>query len=278
MESDGDPEARIRELERTLAQQAEASELGTRPYEEITSAEVSTPTYVEEGYQPRNQPYQASQYEAPQYEAPQYQAPRYQPQHWAPPHGAQHGAPRYPTPQPPAFGSPYYAPPQHVVRKRQRALLLIPLVFFGVIMAGVVSLVAYFAAGDSDNPALTAPPTVPGESGTAGPAPTREPLLPNPEENPEIVTVEAGQSLNIGGVEQNRTVLCNQGSVGISGLNNTVDILGDCALVTVSGFKNVVTVQSAQNISASGFDNRVTYSAGTPEISNSGGNNIIEQG
>ncbi len=262
MESDGDPEARIRELERTLAQQAEASELGTRPYEDVGSAEVSTPAYRDEDNQPGYQ-YQASDYQAPHYQTPQ-------PQQWAPPHGG--------TAQTPAFGSPYYAPPQHVVRKRQRSLLLIPLVFFGVIMAGVVSLVAYFTAGESNNPALTAPPTVPDGSGTAGPAPTRDPLLPGPEENPEVETVDAGQSLAIGGIEQHRTVLCNQGSVSISGLNNTVDVFGDCALVTVSGFENVVTVESAQTISASGFDNRVTYSLGSPEISNSGGSNIIEQG
>jgi hypothetical protein len=72
--------------------------------------------------------------------------------------------------------------------------------------------------------------------------------------------------------------VCNQGTVNISGMTNTIDIQGNCAGVSVSGMDNVITVESAQSISASGFDNQVTYRAGAPEISTSGTGNTVEQG
>jgi Protein of unknown function (DUF3060) len=45
----------------------------------------------------------------------------------------------------------------------------------------------------------------------------------------------------------------------------------------VSGVENVVTIDSADTIGASGFDNQVIYRSGSPEIA-SGGSNIVEQG
>ncbi len=61
-------------------------------------------------------------------------------------------------------------------------------------------------------------------------------------------------------------------------MTNTIDIQGDCASVSVSGMDNVITVESAGEITASGFDNKVTYRAGNPTISQSGTGNVIEQG
>ncbi len=55
-------------------------------------------------------------------------------------------------------------------------------------------------------------------------------------------------------------------------------ITGQCLSVTVSGVENTVTVDAAAKINASGFNNRVTYLSGTPEINNSGGDNVVEQG
>jgi hypothetical protein len=46
----------------------------------------------------------------------------------------------------------------------------------------------------------------------------------------------------------------------------------------VSGIGNVVTVDSADTIGASGFDNQVTYHSGAPQISNSGSSNVVQQG
>jgi hypothetical protein len=62
-----------------------------------------------------------------------------------------------------------------------------------------------------------------------------------------------------------------------SGISNTVTITGHCVNVTVSGVENQVTVDTADAISASGFDNRVIYHFGSPAI-NSGGSNVVEQG
>ena len=74
------------------------------------------------------------------------------------------------------------------------------------------------------------------------------------------------------------TLVCDDGTVNISGVNNTIEVQGACTMVTVSGVENTVTVESADTISASGFDNRVTYRTGTPEISKSGRGNVVEPG
>ena len=91
-------------------------------------------------------------------------------------------------------------------------------------------------------------------------------------------TVAAGQSLSVSGIDEQRSVVCAGGAVSVSGMRNTVEIRGDCAVVTVSGFENVVTVDFAQSITASGFDNRVTYLSGEPQIGNSGVGNVVESG
>ncbi|MCB0950923.1 MAG: DUF3060 domain-containing protein, partial [Mycobacterium sp.] len=92
------------------------------------------------------------------------------------------------------------------------------------------------------------------------------------------VNEPAGDTLSFGGIEQNKTVVCNRGTVNISGMTNTIEIQGDCARVSVSGMNNILTVETAQRITASGFDNQVTYRAGTPEISTSGSGNVVQQG
>ncbi|PRP61045.1 hypothetical protein C7B72_24095, partial [Bacillus halotolerans] len=57
-----------------------------------------------------------------------------------------------------------------------------------------------------------------------------------------------------------------------------VEIVGNCDTLTVSGVENTVTVEAARKIGASGFDNKVTYLSGEPEVSKSGNNNSVEQG
>lgn len=243
MEPEGDPEARIRDLERPLADRAQASELGTRPYDASPSADVPVPPYP---YSPQPEPY-----------------------------------PAYGSPQ---FGSPYYSPPQRVVHKRSQTMLwLIPLAVIGIIGFGVLGLVGFFNLGGSETSSPVRPPA-PGVSGGGGPIDVPDIDINIPEiqvpfdPSGEVVTVGAGDTLSFGGIDQNKTVVCNQGTVNISGMTNTIDIQGNCAGVSVSGMDNVITVESAQAISASGFDNLVTYRAGTPEISTSGSGNTIEQG
>ena len=247
MEPDGDPEARIRDLERPLADRAYNNEMGTQPYEVAPTADMSVPPY---------------------------QGPPY-PQ----PGASQFGSPQYGAPQ---FGSPYYAPPQQVVRKRSPALWLLPLIV-GIIVVGSVGAVLFFNLSSFNTGSPVRPPS-PGISGGGGSVDTPEIEIPTPEipfpfdPSDEVETVEAGDTLSLGGIEQRKTVVCNQGTVNISGMTNTIEVQGDCAGVSVSGMNNIVTVESAGSITASGFDNKVTYRSGSPEVSQSGTGNVIEQG
>lgn len=210
MEPDGDPEARIRELEQTLADRARSSELGTRPY----GSTGPTP------------PYPPS------------------PQHY----GAQYGSESH---------APYYSRPQRVVHKRSASLTRMSLVL-GFISAAIVGAIVFGRLADQPR-------------GGSVNAPQVDPPA-------EALTVGAGDTLSLSGIEQDETVVCNQGTVNVGGMKNTIEIAGDCAAVSVSGMNNVVTVKSAVSIGASGFDNRVTYRTGAPEITTSGSGNVIEQG
>ena len=42
--------------------------------------------------------------------------------------------------------------------------------------------------------------------------------------------------------------------------------------------QNAITVDAVDSIDASGFNNKVTYHSGTPNISNSGESNVVAQG
>ena len=59
---------------------------------------------------------------------------------------------------------------------------------------------------------------------------------------------------------------------------DTIVITGHCASLLVSGMKNLVTVDAADSIEASGMNNQVTYRSGAPKISNSGVDNTVTQG
>lgn len=229
MEPFGDPEARIRDLERPLADQAAANELGTHPYREVAPPTTPVPPYS-------HPPYTQQQY-----------------------------------------GSPYYAPPQRVVRKRSHtaALWMIPLVIVGALVAGVVAVVAYVNTGSPDSFTHNPSPPISGGGGPLDAPPSVETRIDSTE---QIVTVEAGGFVSLGGVETRQTVVCDDGTVNISGVNNTIEVQGACTMVTVSGVENTVTVESADTISASGFNNRVTFGSGNPEISKSGSGNIVEPG
>lgn len=244
MEPDGDPEARIRDLERPLAQQADGSELGTRPYRSAPPFDGSGPQYRHEDVPGHVQP-------------PPWSTP--------PPSG-------------PQWGSPYYSPPQHVVRKSSRLLWVVPLAILGAVVIGMAALFAVLVARDAapgtDGPGT---PTIAGGGGQLD-TPVAEPREPRTVEADADPTVVAGQSLSVSGIDEQRSVVCAGGAVSVSGMRNTVEIRGDCAVVTVSGFENVVTVDFAQSITASGFDNRVTYLSGEPQIGNSGVGNVVESG
>lgn len=244
MEPFGDPEARIRDLERPLADRAEASEMGTRSYEAAPTADMPAPPYP-------------------------YNAP-------PPPPGPVPGMPfpqQYGAQQ---YGSPYYSPPQQVVHKRPQTMIWVLLaVAIGIVTAGIIGVAVFSNLGSTIGSSPR--PAAPGISGGGGSVDTPEVQVPV-DPNADVATVEAGDTLSFGGVEQHKTIVCNQGTVNISGMSNTIEVQGDCAGVSVSGMDNAVTVESAQTLSASGFDNKVTYRTGDPQISTSGSGNTIEQG
>ena len=102
-------------------------------------------------------------------------------------------------------------------------------------------------------------------------------VVPSIPSEPGVITAPPGTQVSVAGVENNKAIACNDGYVNVSGVRNTVNITGHCMNVTVSGMNNIVTVDIADAISAAGFDNRVTYHSGTPQI-DSGGSNVVEQG
>lgn len=89
---------------------------------------------------------------------------------------------------------------------------------------------------------------------------------------------DPNKPIQVAGVRGHRTLECNDRPVSISGVSNSVTITGHCATVTVSGIDNTVVVDSADKIVASGMDNRVTYHSGTPEIPAPGGSNTVSRG
>ena len=92
-----------------------------------------------------------------------------------------------------------------------------------------------------------------------------------------MVVGAPGQTVTVSGIDENKTVACNDATVSISGIRNVVNITGHCVKVSVSGIENKITVDAADSISASGFDNKVTYFSGSPQI-DATGSNSVQQG
>ena len=218
MEAQDDPEARIRALEQPLANQAQASELGTGPY--TGGGSYVPPTTPMPGAYPgaHNDPYAPS-----------------------------------------TFGAPWGAPP-HRVSSGFRAWPLLIGVIVLVVIGGVAGVIVYSVKS-----------ALPG-----GTIPTI-PSFPSMPSHPTVSPPEPGGQISVAGVGDNKVIECNDSLVSVSGVSNTVTITGHCISVTVSGMDNIVNLDTADTINASGFDNKVTYKTGSPEI-NSGGSNTVGQG
>lgn len=91
------------------------------------------------------------------------------------------------------------------------------------------------------------------------------------------LTAGAGTTVKVGGNSQQKRVVCDTGSVTVSGVTNRVTITGRCASVTVSGHSNHVIVEDADVINTSGVANVVTYQTGSPRIDNEGISNVVKQ-
>jgi len=251
MNADDDPEARIRELERSLNERAHASELTKSTTEFAQGSGDATP----------------------------YPSPS---------SGQYHGSGSYPPAPPVSFVAapvPYASPyPQGPLATsggagaRWLVIGVLTAVTFGVI--GGAGLWAWDTFSEVKSIVSPSQPTVSGGGGPFGEHPTRTVGEPVPS-----LTAPAGEDgpaqggdYSVSGVGENRSFDCNDGLISVSGVSNTVMITGRCVSITVSGFKNVVTVARTDVIVVSGFDNRVNYLTGAPEIQNSGDGNIIEAG
>lgn len=252
MNPEDDPEARIRQLEQPLADVARASEIGIN----------------DDGGQ-------AYQYPPP---PPGPVPPPMTPS--APSYGS-YGS----------YGSGYSSPfPGATARSvsGMRAFWLLATLFV-LIALGVAGAIAFFVSNQlhrndfsvptiSETFGTAAPPSEPTSAPSPPDAKTATPTPGPTTAGPTTAAPPQGAPLSISGIDQNRTIACNDNVVTVSGISNTVVLTGHCASVTVSGMENTVTVDSADKLDASGFDNKIIYHTGSPTISKSGDGNEIAQG
>lgn len=227
MPANDDPEERIRELERPLADAARASELGSSQ----------------------------------------------------PPDAAYPPGPPAPTPW--TYGGPFPGPPPQRPAGNRTWWVLGAVIVVG--MVAMAAAIAVFAGRQLSGvrSIISSPPTVsapfgPSASNPSSPGPsttqTRKPTRSTSAVPP------AGGQLTVSGINENRALTCNDSIVDVSGVSNTVVLTGHCVRLSVSGVQNAITVDSVDNVDASGFRNKVTYHSGTPKISNSGDSNVVQQG
>lgn len=248
MSSEDDPEARIRDLERSLSDRA--SELTHGSYE-MGSGEHGAGSPPPPPYANQQSPYSAP---PPPYTAPQS------------PYGMQFPPVQMSSTGRSGHGWILFA----VMGAVTLAIIVGTVVFFADVFSRVDSIIGTFdgrptASGGGGGP-FGVPPS---SGGNRPPAPTFAPTEP---------AAVPGGDVSVAGVGSNRSITCDDSVVNISGVSNTVVLTGQCRSVTVSGVQNTVTVDATATISASGFNNRVTYHSGDPEIQNSGDSNTVERG
>jgi hypothetical protein len=239
MDPQDDPEARIRDLERPLADAAHASESGTGP---------STP--------PPTQPWTTDN---------QFGPPTTYSAQFPPPYGNQY----------PGQYSDYPPPPQRSSGSAVRVVVLLAAVA-SLLLAGGVA--AYLTLGSSGNTGSSSTTTARATKTTMRTTQTwTQTVAPAP---PTASTSPAtpGQPVTVTGINENRTIACTDNSVIVQGIQNTVTITGHCTDITVSGIQNTITVDAVDTIGVSGMQNRLIFHSGEPQISNSGQDNVVEQG
>ena len=233
-----DPEDRIRELERPLADSARTSEVG--------------------GSQPTDHAYPPG---------PTVPPP---PSQWN--YGDTYGG---------SYGGPFSGPPPKPPSGNRIWWIVGTIIVIGMIAlaGGIAAFAAHQLSGVrsiiTSPPTISVPFTSPATSPTQPAPSTSRTRASAPSTSP---TPPPGGQLRISGINENRTIACNDSIVSVSGVSNTVVITGHCASLTVSGVQNSITVDAVDTIDASGFNNKVTYHSGNPKISNAGGSNVVQQG
>jgi hypothetical protein len=174
---------------------------------------------------------------------------------------------------PPGYGGLWAPPPRKTSAGIPWVVLGIGAVVFMILVGGVGWFVVNKSTRDfPDIPGVTIPsiPSFPS-------IPSVQPPTPGGAPANTVTEAPPGGQLSVAGVQETRTIACNDSHVSVSGVSNVVTITGHCATVMVSGMQNKVTLDESDQIQASGFDNVVTYRSGSPDI-NSGGSNVVQQG
>jgi hypothetical protein len=183
-------------------------------------------------------------------------------------------------PPPLPYGGLYPSPSQGTYSRGNRTLWIV----VGVFVIGMIALPAaifLFTAHQVSRSGRTNFAPIPSFSSAS---PTASATMPPTNASPPSMsltpapTAPKGGNLSVAGINENRTIVCNDSSVSVSGVSNTVVITGHCASLSVSGVQNKVTVEAADSIQASGFNNEITYHAGSPQIDQSGDGNAVQQG
>jgi DUF3060 family protein len=93
------------------------------------------------------------------------------------------------------------------------------------------------------------------------------------------VTVDSADAIESTGYSNAVTDhACNNCKLTLSAYGIEFDVTGHAASLTISSYDNKVTVDSVDRINVSGYDNVVTYHSGTPKITDSGRSNTIHPG
>jgi hypothetical protein len=189
-------------------------------------------------------------------------------------------------PQPP-YEAPYpYASQPHSSGPSRSGVVVLVVVVLTLLIVGAGVAIYFAKTGLRDGAVTAGRPTIAGGGGALDQTPEARPsqdlpivILPGGPSGSGDAVAQAppGGQFSVSGIEGNKRVACNDSLINVSGVSNTVTITGHCVSVTVSGVKNEVIVESVDRIGASGFENRVTFQSGDPQIDNFG-DNVVERG
>ena len=289
---DDDPEKRIRELERELA--------------DVTRPPQSTPPYTGDAspYTSDAQPYIGEA--PPSGDAPYMANPPYT------------GNAPYTANPPYAGNAPYVRDPTWGIdfrppRRKSPYPWFIVLIVLGIFVPTIVSLVTHFVTSNrgrstfgngsgatvsSNNPTAVPPG---GELRVGGnmegkTVECNDGKLTLYGYNSDYLVTGHCASLTVGGYNNKVTVdsvdalestgysntvtvhACNNGNLALSSYGIKFNVTGHCASLAISSYDNNVTVDSVDSINVSGYNNVVTYHTGAPKITDSGHSNNIQQG
>ncbi len=87
-----------------------------------------------------------------------------------------------------------------------------------------------------------------------------------------------GGNLSVDGNAQTKNIACNDGNLSVDGREMTVNVTGHCAKISVDGVINHVTVDSVDAIDVDGIHNVVTYHSGSPKVTQRNNQNTVQQG